>query len=217
MKPNDFVVLVVPIDESAPKGRLILPQQQTVRDIIDHHATAITVQDTELAQTLSELGKKPAVVITDSQAFGKVSKIVPENTLLTSFSILMARYKGNLEQAVEGVTALEKLNDGDLVLISEGCTHHRQCGDIGTVKLPNWIKNYTGKDIKFEFTSGTEFREDLTKYKLIVHCGGCMLNEREMKYRINSATDSRVPITNYGIAIAKMNGILERSVKPLGL
>ena len=153
LKPNDFVVLVVPIDESAPKGRLILPQQQTIRDIIDSHAVAVTVQDTELAQTLAELGKKPAVVITDSQAFGKVAKTVPQDTLLTSFSILMARYKGNLEQAVAGVTALEKLNDGDLVLISEGCTHHRQCGDIGTVKLPNWIKNYTGKDIKFEFTS----------------------------------------------------------------
>ena len=213
LKPNDFVGLVVPIDESAPKGRLILPQQQTVRDIIDHHATAITVQDTELAQTLSELGKKPAVVITDSQAFGKVSKIVPENTLLTSFSILMARYKGNLEQAVEGVTALEKLNDGDLVLISEGCTHHRQCGDIGTVKIPNWIKNYTGKDIKFEFTSGTEFREDLTKYKLIVHCGGCMLNEREMKYRLRTAAEQGVPMTNYGILIAYVHGILKRSVE----
>ena len=213
LKPNDFVVLVVPIDDSAPKGRLILPQQQTIRDIIDSHAVAVTVQDTELAQTLAELGKKPAVVITDSQAFGKVAKTVPQDTLLTSFSILMARYKGNLEQAVAGVTALENLNDGDLVLISEGCTHHRQCGDIGTVKLPNWIKNYTGKDIKFEFTSGTEFHEDLTKYKLIVHCGGCMLNEREMKYRLRTAAEQGVPMTNYGILIAYVHGILKRSVE----
>ena len=213
LKPNDFVVLVVPIDESAPKGRLILPQQQTIRDIIDHHATAIVVQDTELAQTLKDLGKKPAVVITDSQAFGKVAKIVPQDTLLTSFSILMARYKGNLEQAVAGVTALDRIEDGDTVLISEGCTHHRQCGDIGAVKLPNWIKNYTGKDIKFEFTSGTEFHEDLTKYKLIVHCGGCMLNEREMKYRLRTAEEQNVPMTNYGILIAYVHGILKRSVE----
>ncbi len=213
LKPNDFVVLVVPIDESAPKGRLILPQQQTIRDIIDSHCVAITVQDTELSQALKDLGKKPAVVITDSQAFGKVAKIVPQDTLLTSFSILMARYKGNLEQAVAGVTALDKLNDGDTVLISEGCTHHRQCGDIGTVKLPNWIKKYTGKDIKFEFTSGTEFREDLTKYKLIVHCGGCMLNEREMKYRLRTAAEQGVPMTNYGILIAYVHGILKRSVE----
>ncbi len=213
LKPNDFVVLVVPIDESAPKGRLILPQQQTIRDIIDSHANAIVVQDTELAQTLENLGKKPAVVITDSQAFGKVAKIVPKDMLLTSFSILMARYKGNLEQAVAGVTALDRLNDGDTVLISEGCTHHRQCGDIGTVKLPNWIKNYTGKDVKFEFTSGTEFREDLSKYKLIVHCGGCMLNEREMKYRLRTAEEQGVPMTNYGILIAYVHGILKRSVE----
>ena len=174
------------------------------------------VQDTDLAQTLNDLGKTPAVVITDSQAFGKVSKIVPQDTLLTSFSILMARYKGNLEQAVAGVTAIDKLNDGDTVLISEGCTHHRQCGDIGTVKLPNWIKNYTGKDVKFEFTSGTEFHDDLTKYKLIVHCGGCMLNEREMQYRIRQAGDCGVPVTNYGTAIAHMNGILGRSLEPFG-
>ncbi len=213
LKPNDFVVLVVPIDESAPKGRLILPQQQTVRDIIDHHANAIVVQDTELAQTLADLGKKPAVVITDSQAFGKVAKIVPKDMLLTSFSILMARYKGNLEQAVAGVTALDRLEDGDTVLISEGCTHHRQCGDIGTVKLPNWIRNHTGKDVKFEFTSGTEFHEDLTKYKLIVHCGGCMLNEREMKYRLRTAEEQGVPMTNYGILIAYVHGILKRSVE----
>ncbi|MBE6891628.1 MAG: [FeFe] hydrogenase H-cluster maturation GTPase HydF [Ruminococcaceae bacterium] len=213
LNPNDFVVLVVPIDESAPKGRLILPQQQTVRDIIDHHANAIVVQDTELAQTLAYLGKKPAVVITDSQAFGKVAKIVPKDMLLTSFSILMARYKGNLEQAVAGVTALDRLEDGDTVLISEGCTHHRQCGDIGTVKLPNWIRNYTGKDVKFEFTSGTEFHEDLTKYKLIVHCGGCMLNEREMKYRLRTAEEQGVPMTNYGILIAYVHGILKRSVE----
>ena len=213
LNPNDFVVLVVPIDESAPKGRLILPQQQTVRDIIDHHANAIVVQDTELAQTLVDLGKKPAVVITDSQAFGKVAKIVPKDMLLTSFSILMARYKGNLEQAVAGVKALDRLEDGDTVLISEGCTHHRQCGDIGTVKLPNWIRNHTGKDVKFEFTSGTEFHEDLTKYKLIVHCGGCMLNEREMKYRLRTAEEQGVPMTNYGILIAYVHGILKRSVE----
>ena len=169
--------------------------------------------DTELAQTLSDLGRKPAVVITDSQAFGKVAKIVPKETLLTSFSILMARYKGNLEQAVAGVTALDRLEDGDTVLISEGCTHHRQCGDIGTVKLPNWIRNHTGKDVKFEFTSGTEFQEDLTKYKLIVHCGGCMLNEREMKYRLRTAEEQGVPMTNYGILIAYVHGILKRSVE----
>lgn len=213
LKKGDFAVLVVPIDESAPKGRLILPQQQTVRDIIDSHATAIVVQDTELTETLNDLGKKPAVVITDSQAFGRVSKMVPTDIPLTSFSILMARYKGDLEQAVAGVTALDKLKDGDTVLISEGCTHHRQCGDIGTVKLPNWIKNYTGKDIKFEFTSGTEFRDDLTKYSLIVHCGGCMLNEREMKYRLRTAAEQGVPMTNYGILIAYVHGILKRSVE----
>lgn len=214
---GDTVVLVTPIDASAPKGRLILPQQQTIRDILDSGATAFVTKETELAGVLENLKAPPKMVVTDSQAFGIVSKIVPEEIPLTSFSILFMRYKGSLQAAVEGARKLDSLNDGDVVLISEGCTHHRQCEDIGTVKMPKWIKEYTKKDIRFEFTSGGEFPEDLSKYALVVHCGGCMLNEREMKYRINSATDSRIPITNYGIAIAKMNGILERSVKPFGL
>ncbi len=211
---GDCVVLVVPIDESAPKGRLILPQQQTIRDILDAGATSVVCRDSELLQTLSMLAKKPKLVITDSQAFGRVSKDTPDDILLTSFSILFARYKGNLENAVKGAAQLDKLNDGDTVLISEGCTHHRQCNDIGTVKMPAWIKNYTGKELNFEFTSGAEFPDDISKYALVVHCGGCMLNEREMQYRMRHSTDCGVPMTNYGTAIAQMHGILKRSLSP---
>lgn len=214
LEPLDIVVLVVPIDAAAPKGRLILPQQQTIRDILDAGAVSIVVKDTELEETLAKLGTKPKLVITDSQAFGKVSSIVPNDIQITSFSILFARYKGSLETAVRGAAAIEKLNDGDRILISEGCTHHRQCGDIGTVKLPKLLKKYTGKNFDFEFTSGTEFPDDLSDYKLVIHCGGCMLNEREMKYRYLCAAEQNVPITNYGIAIAYMNGILKRSVAP---
>ncbi|MDO5351126.1 MAG: [FeFe] hydrogenase H-cluster maturation GTPase HydF [Lachnospiraceae bacterium] len=211
--PSDFVVLVVPIDKAAPKGRLILPQQQTIRDILESDAVSVVVKETELKRTLERLGQKPRLVITDSQAFAKVSADTPETIPLTSFSILFARYKGNLESVVKGVTALDRLQDGDKVLISEGCTHHRQCDDIGSVKLPRWMKEYTGKDLVYEFTSGTEFPDDLSCYKLIVHCGGCMLNEREMKYRLSCAEDQGIPMTNYGILIAYMQGILKRSVE----
>lgn len=213
VSPSDFVILVVPIDKAAPKGRLILPQQQTIRDLLDGNAVSVVVKETELGQTLGQLGKKPALVITDSQAFGQVSRDVPEDILLTSFSILFARYKGKLESAVKGVTALDRLEDGDTILISEGCTHHRQCDDIGTVKIPKWIREYTGKEIRIETTSGTEFPDELGKYRLIVHCGGCMLNEREMKYRLSCAQDQGVPMTNYGILIAYVKGILKRSVE----
>jgi [FeFe] hydrogenase H-cluster maturation GTPase HydF len=212
LQPNDFVVLVVPIDSAAPKGRLILPQQQTIRDILDSSAVSIVTRDTELEATLKNLGQSPKLVITDSQAFGKVSKIVPENIPLTSFSILFARYKGNLQTVVNGARALETLIDGDKILISEGCTHHRQCEDIGTVKLPKWIEEYTGKKIDFKFTSGTEFPVDLSPYKLIVHCGGCTLNEREMKYRLRCANEQNIPITNYGILISYMQKILMRCI-----
>ncbi|MBO5329373.1 MAG: [FeFe] hydrogenase H-cluster maturation GTPase HydF [Anaerotignum sp.] len=217
LQPNDFVVLVVPIDSAAPKGRLILPQLQTIRDVLEAGAAAIVTRDNELADTLKNLGKKPRLVITDSQVFGTVSKIVPDDVELTSFSILMARYKGDLEANVKGARALEHLKDGDKVLISEGCTHHRQCEDIGTVKLPRWIQEYTGKKLEFCFTSGTEFPLDLSEYALIVHCGGCTLNEREMKYRLKCAEDQNIPMTNYGICIAYLNGILERSIRPLGI
>lgn len=215
LNPLDFVVLVVPIDSAAPKGRLILPQQQTIRDILEAKASAIVVQETELAETLTSLGKKPKMVITDSQVFKKVSAVTPDDILLTSFSILFARYKGNLKILVNGASALDSLKNGDRILISEGCTHHRQCDDIGTVKLPNWIRNYTKKEIEFEFTSGTEFPLDLSSYKMIVHCGGCMLNEREMKYRLKCAEDAKIPITNYGTCIAYINGILNRSLEPV--
>ena len=215
LNPLDFVVLVVPIDSAAPKGRLILPQQQTIRDILEAKASAIVVQETELAETLNSLGKKPKMVITDSQVFKKVSAVTPDDILLTSFSILFARYKGNLKILVNGASALDSLKDGDRILISEGCTHHRQCDDIGTVKLPNWIRSYTKKEIEFEFTSGTEFPLDLSSYKMIVHCGGCMLNEREMKYRLKCAEDAKIPITNYGTCIAYINGILNRSLEPV--
>lgn len=213
IQSGDFVVLVVPIDKAAPKGRLILPQQQTIRDILESDAAAIVVREYELKQTLNSLGKQPALVITDSQAFAKVSSDTPDQIPLTSFSILFARYKGNLKTVVQGAAAIESLQDGDKVLISEGCTHHRQCDDIGSVKLPRWLKEYTKKQLQIEFSSGMEFPEDLTDYKLIIHCGGCMLNEREMKYRLKCAKDQDVPITNYGIAIAYMKGILRRSVQ----
>lgn len=213
INPLDLVVLVVPIDKAAPKGRLILPQQQTIRDILDHGAVSIVVKDSDLKETLEKLGQKPALVITDSQVFGKVSKEVPADIPLTSFSILFARYKGNLETVVNGARALDLLNDGDTILISEGCTHHRQCGDIGTEKLPRMLEKHSGKKLNYEFTSGTEFPLNLEKYKLIIHCGGCMLNEREMKYRLTCAQDSNVPITNYGTAIAHMTGILKRSLE----
>ena len=212
VETGDIAVLVVPIDKAAPKGRLILPQQQTIRDLLDAGAAALVVRDTELADLLRSLGKKPSVVITDSQAFAKVKDIVPEDIRLTSFSILMARYKGFLATAVAGAAAIERLRDGDRVLISEGCTHHRQCDDIGTVKLPNWLRKYTGKDIVIETSSGKGFPEDLSPYKLVIHCGGCMLNEREMRYRRQFAEDSGVPFTNYGTAIAYMNGILKRTL-----
>lgn len=211
--PNDFVVLVVPIDKAAPKGRLILPQQQTIRDILDTGAMAIVTRDTELADTLNRLGKKPALVVTDSQVFAKVDPLTPSEIPLTSFSILFARYKGNLDTVVNGAKALESLKDHDTILICEGCTHHRQCEDIGTVKLPGWIGEYTGRSLNFEFTSGTEFPLALDKYQLIIHCGGCTLNEREMKYRLKCAGDAGVPITNYGTAIAYMKGILKRSIQ----
>lgn len=212
--PSDFVVLVVPIDKAAPKGRLILPQQQTIRDILEADATAIVVKEYELRDTLDHLGKKPRLVITDSQVFAKVSADTPADIMLTSFSILFARYKGNLPALIKGVTALEQIEDGDKILVSEGCTHHRQCDDIGSVKLPRWIRQYTGKEPEFVFSSGTEFPADLSPYKLIVHCGGCMLNEREMKYRLACAKDQNIPMTNYGILIAYIQGILKRSVEP---
>ncbi len=211
---GDLAVLVVPIDESAPKGRLILPQQQVIRELIENGVAAVVCRDMELKSTLASLGKKPAIVITDSQVFEKVSAATPDDIPMTSFSILFARYKGNLAAAVKGAAMLDKLKDGDKVLISEGCTHHRQCNDIGTVKMPNWIKNYTGKELEFAFTSGGEFPEDLSSYALVVHCGGCMLNAREMQYRAGFAADSEVPMTNYGIAIAHMHGILRRSIAP---
>lgn len=213
LSPMDLVILVVPIDGAAPKGRLILPQQQTIRDILDANAVSIVVKDTELKDTLAKLGSQPKMVITDSQVFGKVARLVPKEIPLTSFSILFARYKGNLEMVVNGAHKLDDLQDGDKILISEGCTHHRQCDDIGTVKLPRWIREYTKKELDFEWTSGTEFKTDLSKYSLIIHCGGCMLNEREMKYRLKCAQDMGIPMTNYGTAIAHIKGILDRSTE----
>lgn len=215
--PSDFVVLVVPIDKAAPKGRLILPQQQTIRDILEADATAVVVKEHELKETLENLGKKPRMVICDSQVFAKVSADTPKDILLTSFSILFARYKGDLQTAVSGAKAIETLRDGDRVLVAEGCTHHRQCDDIGTVKIPRWMKQHTGADIRFSFTSGTEFPKDLLSYKMVVHCGGCMLNERDMKSRIRCAKEQKVPVTNYGILIAYMQGILKRSVEAFPL
>jgi [FeFe] hydrogenase H-cluster maturation GTPase HydF len=212
VSPSDFVVLVTPVDKAAPKGRLILPQQQVIRDILEADAVAVAVKEFELRETLESLGKKPRLVITDSQVFAKVAADTPPDIPLTSFSILFARYKGALAQTVRGVTALDRLEDGERVLVAEGGTHHRQCDDIGTVKLPRWIKNYTGKNPRFDFTAGTGFPDDLSAYKLIVHCGGCMLNEREIRYRHRCAEDQEIPMTNYGIVIAHIQGILGRSI-----
>ena len=214
MKPGDFLVLVVPIDKAAPKGRLILPQQQTIRDILDGDGSAIVVKENGLKEALEKLGQPPRLVITDSQVFDKVDADTPKEIMLTSFSILFARYKGDLAEAVRGVTALDSLRDGDKVLIGEGCTHHRQCDDIGTVKIPRWIREYTGCELSFDFTAGTEFPDDLSPYRMIVHCGGCMLNAREMKYRVQCAVDQGISITNYGILVAYLRGILKRSLEP---
>lgn len=215
VEKGDVVVLVIPIDESAPKGRLILPQQLAIRDLLDGNCMVVSCQDTELESTLKALAKKPKLVVTDSQAFARVSKIVPDDIYLTSFSILMARYKGELPTLINGAEHLSQIKDGDKILISEGCTHHRQCNDIGTVKLPRWIREYTGAEPRFSFTSGGEFPQDLRGFALVVHCGGCTLNEKEMNHRINLAKEQGVPIVNYGIAIAKMNGILDRSIEIL--
>ena len=213
LSPLDVVVLVVPIDESAPKGRLILPQQQTIRDILEAGAISVVVKETELEESLRKLGAKPRLVITDSQVFGVVSKLVPEDIKLTSFSILMSRYKGTLQPTIEGVRALRQLKEGDTILISEGCTHHRQCQDIGTVKIPKLLQKYTGKNLHFEFTSGREFPQDLSPYALVVHCGGCTLNEKEMLSRQQRALSQNVPFTNYGIVLAEGSGILARSLE----
>lgn len=217
VKPSEVAVLVVPIDKAAPKGRLILPQQQVIRELLDAGAAALVCREKELAGILEGLGRDPALVITDSQVFPQVARLTPTHIRLTSFSILFARYKGNLAQAVSGARTLKEVEDGDRILISEGCTHHRQCGDIGSVKLPAWIREFTGKEPEFHFTSGTEFPEDVSGYRLIVHCGGCMLNEREMRSRLQTADEQAVPMTNYGILIAYMKGILERSIEGLGL
>jgi [FeFe] hydrogenase H-cluster maturation GTPase HydF len=215
IKEGDIVLLVVPIDEAAPKGRLILPQQQTIRDILDAGASAVVVKDTELEETLAKLdgSARPALVITDSQVFGKVMHMVPEDMLLTSFSILMARHKGLLDEAVRGIAAIDNLKDGDKVLIAEGCTHHRQCGDIGSVKIPKWLSEYTKKELVYETVSGTEYPADLSGYALVIHCGGCMLNEKEVVHRTREAASQGVPITNYGTLIAQLNGILNRSLE----
>ena len=214
LKPDDLVVLVIPIDESAPKGRLILPQQNTIRDILDSHCTVVACQDTELKKTLSMLAVKPALIVTDSQAFGRVAKDVPEDVPLTSFSILFARYKGDLSSLVRGAAALSRLRDGDRVVIAEGCTHHRQCNDIGTAKIPRWVEDFSGAKPIYTFTSGGEFPADLSDYKLIIHCGGCMLNEKEMAHRMEIAAKASVPMVNYGVAIAHMHGILKKSLEP---
>lgn len=214
LEPGDIVVLVIPIDKAAPKGRLILPQQQTIRDILEAGASALVCRDFELELTLKNLGRNPRLVVTDSQVFAKVAEIVPEEVPLTSFSILMARYKGDLPLLVKGAAAIENIKDQDKVLIAEGCTHHRQCDDIGTYKLPKWIKEHTGAEPNYSFTSGTEFPEDLEDYQMVIHCGACMLREREVKYRIHSADDQDIPVTNYGIFIAYLNGILERTLRP---
>ena len=213
VEKGDIVVLVIPIDEAAPKGRLILPQQMTIRDLLDANCIVMTCQDTELESTLKSLAKKPKLVITDSQIFGKVSKIVPDDILLTSFSILMARYKGELSTLINGAERLSEIKDGDKILISEGCTHHRQCNDIGTVKIPNMIRKFTNAEPEFSFTSGGEFPQDLRVFSLVVHCGGCTLNEKEMKHRMNLSNEQGVPMVNYGVAIAKMNGILDKSLE----
>jgi len=217
IKPNDFIVLVIPIDKAAPKGRLILPQQQMIRDILEAGANAITVRETELRQTLADIGKKPSLVITDSQAFAQVSALVPKDIPLTSFSILFARYKGFLKTGIKGVAALDNLQDGDKVLICEGCTHHRQCDDIGTVKLPKWIREHSKKEPVFSFCSGGDFPQDLSPYKVVIHCGACMLNEREMHYRRDHSEEQNIPFVNYGITIAHINGILKRCISMLSI
>ena len=214
---NDFVIMVTPIDESAPKGRMILPQVQMIRDILDHSAYPLVVKETELKNVLDTIGRKPDIVITDSQVFKLVSSIVPDDIPLTSFSILLARHKGFLKTAVGGVEAVNSLKEGDTVLIAEGCTHHRQCYDIGTYKIPKWLKEWTGANINIETSSGTEFPEDLSKYKMIIHCGGCMTPDREMLYRMKCVMDAKKPFTNYGIFIAYVNGILDRSIKNVPL
>lgn len=214
INPGDIIVLVVPIDSAAPKGRLILPQQQTIRDILDNGAISVVTREIELDKTLNSLKAKPKMVITDSQAFKEVAQITPEDVMLTSFSILFMRYKGNLNLAVKGVSALDQIKDEDTILICEGCTHHRQCEDIGTVKLPKLIRNYTKKRVNFEFTSGRDFPEDLSRYALVIHCGGCMLNEKEIHYRMKKCEENGIPVTNYGVAIAQMTGILNRSLQP---
>ena len=213
ISPGDLVVLVCPIDESAPKGRIILPQQQAIRDILDTGAMAVVCRETELEETFRKLGTKPSLTVTDSQAFGIVDKITPYDIPLTSFSILMARYKGFLKTAAAGAAALGRLRDGDRILMAEGCTHHRQCNDIGTVKIPRWILKHTGKDLVFETCSGREFPEDLSSYAAVIHCGGCMITERDVQYRMRCALDQNVPFTNYGIVIAAMTGALERSTR----
>ena len=213
VEKGDIVVLVIPIDEAAPKGRLILPQQMTIRDLLDGNCIVVSCQDTELESTLQSLAKKPKLVITDSQIFGKVSKIVPDDILLTSFSILMARYKGELSTLINGAEKLAEIKDGDRILISEGCTHHRQCNDIGTVKIPDMIRKFTNAEPEFSFTSGGEFPQDLSAFSLVVHCGGCTLNEKEMHHRMSLANEQGVPMVNYGVAIAKMNNILDKSLE----
>lgn len=215
LSPGDAVVLVVPVDEAAPKGRLILPQQQALRDVLDAHAIAVVCQDTELRRTLDGLGRKPRMVVTDSQAFASVSRDTPRDIPLTSFSILMARYKGYLDSALRAMPAVESLQDGDTVLIAEGCTHHRQCNDIGTVKIPRWLRAHSGKDIAIKTCSGAEFPDDLSEFRLVIHCGGCMLNEREVLYRMHKAERQSVPFINYGLLIAHMQGILERATEVL--
>lgn len=217
LEPSDFVVLVVPIDKAAPKGRLILPQQQTIRDILESDATAIVVKEHELRETLQNLGKKPKMVITDSQVFSKVAADTPEDILLTSFSILFARFKGDLEEEIRGVKALDSLKDGDKILIAEGCTHHRQCDDIGTVKIPRWLSQYTGKRFQYDTCSGNSFPQNLSEYQLVIHCGGCTLNRKEMKNRLSHIKSAEVPVVNYGILIAAMQGILKRSIEPFPL
>ena len=213
IRPKDFVVLVCPIDESAPKSRMILPQQQAIRDVLDAGAMSIVTRESELAATLDGLSERPAMVVTDSQAFQVVSQITPEEIPLTSFSILMARYKGFLDTAVAGIKAMDGLTDGDTILMAEGCTHHRQCNDIGTVKIPNWLRQYTAKNLNIKTCTGQEFPEDLSEFSMIIHCGGCMITEREVRYRMKCAKDQGIPFTNYGIAIARMTGTLERSVR----
>ena len=216
VKKDDVVMLVTPIDESAPKGRLILPQQQTIRELLDIGAVTVVVQVEEITSALSNLKNKPRLVITDSQAFSQVSELLSEDIMLTSFSILFARYKGDLDTVVRGADKLSDLKDGDRILISEGCTHHRQCKDIGTVKLPGWLRKFSGRELSFTFTSGGEFPEDLSEFALVVHCGGCTLNENEMKSRLERCRLQGVPVTNYGTAIAEMNGILRRSLEVFG-